>query len=43
LNKAKGRGESRRGRVEYEKDDVDRQYGPTWLLDCVKRSIPTHF
>jgi transposase len=35
LNKAKGRGESRRGRVEYEKDDVDRQYGPTWLLDHV--------
>jgi transposase len=35
LSKAKGRGESRRGRVEYDKDDVDRQYGPTWMLDCV--------
>ena len=32
---AKGRGESRRGRVEYEKDDVDRQYGATWFLDKV--------
>lgn len=32
---ARGRGESRRGRVEYEKDDVDRQYGATWFLDKV--------
>lgn len=35
LAEAKGRGESRRGRVEYEKDDVDRQYGATWFLDMV--------
>ena len=35
LSEAKGRGESRRGRIEYEKDDVDRQYGSTWLLDRV--------
>lgn len=35
LDEATGRGEDRRGRVEYSKDDVDRQYGPTWLLDRV--------
>ena len=35
LTEAKGRGEQRRGRVEYDKDDVDRQYGATWLLDKV--------
>lgn len=35
LKEAKGRGESRKGRVEYEKDDVDRQYGATWFLDKV--------
>lgn len=35
LTEAKGRGESRCGRVEYDKDDVDRQYGATWLLDKV--------
>lgn len=35
LTEAKGRGENRRGRVEYDKDDVDRQYGATWLLDKV--------
>ena len=35
LSEAKGRGENRRGRIEYEKDDVDRQYGSTWLLDGV--------
>lgn len=35
LSEAKGRGEDRRGRVVYEKDDVDRQYGATWLLDKV--------
>lgn len=35
LSEAKGRGESRRGRIEYEKEDVDRQYGSTWLLDRV--------
>ena len=35
LSEAKGRGENRRGRIEYEKDDVDRQYGSTWLLDRV--------
>ncbi len=35
LSEAKGRGESRRGRVEYDKDDVDRQYGATWFLDRV--------
>ena len=35
LSEAKGRGESRRGRIEYGKDDVDRQYGSTWLLDRV--------
>lgn len=35
LSEAKGRGESRRGRIEYENDDVDRQYGSTWLLDRV--------
>lgn len=35
LKEAKGRGESRKGRVEYDKDDVDRQYGATWLLDKV--------
>lgn len=35
LSEAKGRGEEKRGRVEYDKDDVDRQYGATWLLDKV--------
>lgn len=35
LTEAKGRGESRRGRVEYDKEDLDRQYGATWLLDNV--------
>ena len=25
----------RRGRVSYQEDDVDRQYGATWLLDRV--------
>jgi transposase len=35
LSEAKGRGEEHRGRVAYEKDDVDRQYGATWLLDQV--------
>lgn len=30
-----GRGEEKRGRVEYSKEDVDRQYAPTWLLDRV--------
>lgn len=35
LEEATGRGEAKRGRVEYSKDDVDRQYGPTWLLDKV--------
>lgn len=35
LDEAAGRGEDKRGRVEYSKDDVDRQYGPTWLLDKV--------
>ncbi len=35
LDEARGRGEDKRGRVEYSKDDVDRQYGPTWLLDKV--------
>lgn len=35
LKEATGRGESRRGRIEYEKDDVDRQYGATWFLDKV--------
>ncbi|MEZ3431148.1 MAG: transposase [Lachnospiraceae bacterium] len=35
LEEATGRGEAKRGRVEYSKDDVDRQYGPTWFLDKV--------
>ena len=35
LDEATGRGEDKRGRVEYSKDDVDRQYGSTWLLDKV--------
>lgn len=35
LDGATGRGEEKRGRVEYSKDDVDRQYGATWLLDRV--------
>lgn len=35
LDEATGRGEDKRGRVEYSKDDVDRQYGPTWLLGKV--------
>lgn len=35
LDEATGRGEDRRGRVEYCGDDVDRQYGPTWFLDRV--------
>ena len=35
LDKATGRGEDRRGRVEYSGDDVDRQFGPTWFLDKV--------
>ena len=25
----------RRGRVSYQEDDVDRQYGATWILDKV--------
>lgn len=37
LSLTKGIGEVRRGRVSYENDDVDRQYGPTWLLDKVSR------
>lgn len=28
-------GNKRRGRIAYEADDVDRQYGPTWLLNQV--------
>jgi hypothetical protein len=28
-------GTKRRGRVTYESDDVDRQYGPTWFLNQV--------
>ena len=35
LSEAKGRGEDPRGRVAYEKEDVDRQYGATWFLDKV--------
>ena len=35
LEEATGRGEAKRGRVEYSKDDVDRQYGSTWFLDKV--------
>lgn len=35
LDEATGRGEDKRGRVEYSKDDVDRQYGPTWFLGKV--------
>ena len=35
LEEATGRGESKCGRVEYSKEDVDRQYGPTWLMDKV--------
>lgn len=35
LDEATGRGEDKRGRVEYSKDDVDRQYGTTWFLDRV--------
>lgn len=35
LSEAKGRGEERRGRVEYDREDVDRQYGATWFLDKV--------
>ena len=35
LDEATGRGEVKRGRIEYSKDDVDRQYGTTWLLDKV--------
>lgn len=35
LEEATGRGEAKRGRVEYSKDDLDRQYGPTWFLDKV--------
>lgn len=29
----------RRGRVSYEKEDVDRQYGATWFLDRVAEKI----
>ena len=32
LEEATGRGEAKRGRVEYSKDDVESQYGPTWFL-----------
>lgn len=35
LDEATGMGKDKRGRVAYSKDDVDRQYGPTWLLDKV--------
>ena len=35
LSEARGRGEEKRGRVEYDRDDVDRQYGATWFLDQV--------
>ena len=28
-------GEKRRGRIAYEADDVDRQYGATWFLDKI--------
>lgn len=35
LVEATGRGEDKRGRVEYSGEDVDRQYGPTWFLDKV--------
>lgn len=28
-------GTRRRGRISYDRDDVDRQYGTTWLLDKV--------
>lgn len=35
LDEATGRGEDKRGRVEYCRDDVDRQYGATWFLDRV--------
>lgn len=35
LSEAKGRGEEKRGRVEYDKEDVDRQYGATWFPDKV--------
>lgn len=28
-----------RGRVSYEKEDVDRQYGATWFLDRVAEKI----
>lgn len=35
LDEATGRGGDKRGRMEYSKDDVDRQYGATWLLDRV--------
>lgn len=35
LDEANRMDKDKRGRVAYSKDDVDRQYGPTWLLDKV--------
>lgn len=35
-------GSRKQGRVSYEKDDVDRQYGATWFLDHVSEVTGLH-